>query len=45
MSGDYEPFGAEWEAEMMKLPKKCLIGFLRAKCRELAQAVKKAVTK
>jgi len=30
--GDYEPFGEEWEKEMMKLPKKFLVELLKKKC-------------
>lgn len=30
MKLEFEPFGPEWEKEMMKLPKKMLIDMLRA---------------
>jgi hypothetical protein len=29
---DFEPFGPEWEREMMKLPKKIIIEMLKNKC-------------
>ena len=29
---EYQPYGPEWEAEMMKLPKKQVISMLRQKC-------------
>ena len=32
---DYEPFGPEWEKEMMKLPKRMLVDMLKEKCLEI----------
>jgi hypothetical protein len=29
---DFDPFGPEWEREMMKLPKKIIIEMLKNKC-------------
>ena len=29
---EYQPYGPEWEAEMMKLPKKQVISMFRQKC-------------
>lgn len=29
---DYIPFGEEWEKEIMKMPKKYIIGMYRANC-------------
>jgi hypothetical protein len=31
----YEPFGEEWEAELMKLPKKFIIELYRKVCKQL----------
>lgn len=31
---DFEPFGPEWEREMMKLPKKIIIEMFKNKCKE-----------
>lgn len=32
---DFEPFGPEWEKEMMKLPKKAIIDLYRRACQEV----------
>jgi hypothetical protein len=32
MSADYQPYGVEWEAEMMKWRKRDIIGLLRQAC-------------
>ena len=38
MSDNYEPYGAEWEAEVMKATKRVLVGMLKANCQKLADA-------
>lgn len=42
---DYEPFGAEWEAEVMKLPKKAIIELYRGVAIKLKIAEKDAAYK
>lgn len=32
---NYEPFGEEWEKELMKLPKKYIIGLYKGVCEKL----------
>ena len=34
---EYEPYGSDWEKEMMKLPKKLLISMYKKKCLECGE--------